>query len=91
MPNLFCPHCHTNVPHGARVCTGCQAEIEYGTPLAAFLIAFLASGFLGWKIGAATYPVLGWILFGVLLAGGWYVSWRIFKDRINFKRIYRTK
>jgi predicted nucleic acid-binding Zn ribbon protein len=27
---LVCPHCHTQVPESASVCTGCGAEIIHG-------------------------------------------------------------
>jgi predicted nucleic acid-binding Zn ribbon protein len=27
---LVCPHCHTQVPESASVCTGCGAEIVHG-------------------------------------------------------------
>jgi len=91
MSTVVCPHCHTNVPHGAKVCTGRQAEVEYGAPAGALLVAIIASGFFGLKAGTATYPVVGWIVFGVLTAGSLYACYRIFKNRINFKRIYKTR
>lgn len=91
MSTVICPHCRTDVPYGARVCTGCQAEAEYGTPPAAILFAILASAFIGWKAGASTHQIVGWIVFIALLIGAIYGCTRIFKDRVNFKRIYRTK
>lgn len=30
MNTLVCPHCHTQVPESASVCTGCGAEIVHG-------------------------------------------------------------
>ena len=30
MKALLCPHCHTTIPDGAGVCTGCSAEIVRG-------------------------------------------------------------
>jgi predicted nucleic acid-binding Zn ribbon protein len=30
MKTLVCPHCHTQVPESASVCTGCGAEIVHG-------------------------------------------------------------
>ena len=32
MEDLSCPFCHKDVPNGAFVCTGCQAEIGYNEP-----------------------------------------------------------
>lgn len=32
MEDLSCPFCHQDVPNGAFVCTGCQAEIDYNKP-----------------------------------------------------------
>ena len=88
---VVCPHCRTNVPHGARVCTGCQAEVEYGTPPAAIVFSFFIAAFLGWWTGSATHPIVGWLVFALALGGAIYGCSQLFKDRINFKRIYRTK
>jgi hypothetical protein len=35
---IKCPHCHTLIPDGARICTGCGAEkvIEPGDPVNVF-------------------------------------------------------
>ena len=30
MKTLVCPHCHTQVPENASVCTGCGAEVVRG-------------------------------------------------------------
>ena len=30
MKTLICPHCHSQVPESASVCTGCGAEIVHG-------------------------------------------------------------
>ena len=30
MSHIICTHCMTTVPHGATLCRGCKAEIEYG-------------------------------------------------------------
>jgi hypothetical protein len=90
MRNVECPHCHSYVPHGAKVCRGCQAGMEYGTPPVVLLFVVLVAGFAAWYVGAATHAVLGWIVFVALLASGVYGSTRVFRDRINFKRLYRT-
>jgi len=36
-----CPHCYNQVPNGASVCTGCQAEISYGVSIGKLFILFL--------------------------------------------------
>lgn len=92
MPTVICPHCHTEVPHGARVCRGCQAEVEYGTPPAALLFVLLVAFFAAWKTGSVLdSSVAGWIVFALLLGGGIYGCLRLFKNRVSFKRIYRTR
>jgi hypothetical protein len=91
MENHVCPHCRTEVPHGANVCTGCQAEIEYGTPNSAFLAVFIAATFLGAWIGANSNSVVGWITFVVILVGGVFGCYKLFANRVDFKRIYKTR
>lgn len=91
MQVVQCPHCYSEVPHGAKVCRGCQAEIEYGAPPVAFLFVFIVSMFAGWFIGAASHSIIGWIVFAGLLVGGIWGCVKLFADRINFKRIYRTR
>ena len=29
MSMMTCPHCHSEIPQGASVCSGCQAKIKY--------------------------------------------------------------
>lgn len=36
---IICPHCRSEIPHGAKVCRGCQAEITYG--ISGFMMGFL--------------------------------------------------
>jgi len=91
MEDVQCPHCYSGVPYGAKVCRGCQAEVEYGVPPAALVFVFLVSMFSAWYVGSVTHSIVGWIIFVGLLAGGIWGAGRLFKDRINFKRIYRTK
>ncbi|MNM62161.1 hypothetical protein D3C81_734840 [compost metagenome] len=91
MQEITCPHCLSDVPYGAKVCRGCQAEIEYGMPPAALLFIFLAAILSAMFIGSATHSIVGWIIFFGVLAGGIWGCAKIFKDRINFKRIYRTR
>jgi hypothetical protein len=90
-PQIKCPHCHTTVPRGATVCTGCQAEVEYGTPgtmIVLLLIAGLFGGYVaGTKFGNST---VGWVAgIGVVLAGGLLFS-KLFAGRTKFIREYKT-
>jgi hypothetical protein len=93
MSDLVCPHCHGNVPHGAKVCRGCQAEIEYGAPPFAFLVLLVISIILGVKTSGAvsdSLSFLGWVVgIGAFISGGMLLK-KQFEDRVNFKRIYRT-
>lgn len=91
MPSVMCPHCHTDGPLGAKACRDCQAEIEYGASPALPLFIVLVAGFLGWKTGVAPHSILGWLAFSGLAGGGLYGCMRVFRDRVNLKRIYRTK
>lgn len=89
MSDLVCPHCYTEVPRGASVCRGCQAEIEYGTPTAAIVAVAIASLFLAIKTVAfipASLSFLPWIVgIGSFIAGGTFCS-KLFKDRVVFSR-----
>jgi hypothetical protein len=87
MNNNVCPHCRTEVPHGASVCTGCQAEVEYGTPFWAFAAVFVVAAILGVAVGGTA----GWIVFAILLAAGLVGCSKVFANRVSFKRIYKTK
>lgn len=89
---LVCPHCHGEVPHGAKVCRGCQAEIEYGTPPFFILVSFIISIFAGFKI--SSWVDNGWVGFfsGILVfifISGFFEI-KIFSKRIKFKRVYKT-
>jgi hypothetical protein len=94
MSDLVCPHCRNNVPRGATVCSGCQAEIEYGAPNAAFLVLLVVSAGLGIKASGVvsdSLSFLGWgVGIGVFIAGAVLIT-NMFGDRVVFKRIYRTK
>ncbi|MGF6642057.1 hypothetical protein P3T17_000176 [Paraburkholderia sp. GAS82] len=92
MSDLICPHCKTTVPHGASVCTGCHAELEYGTPpflLGAILLGAIILGLYvgnGMNGGGLVGTVAGVVAFAALFA--WLN--KAFRDRVVFKRIYRT-
>lgn len=94
MNDLVCPHCRGNVQHGATVCRGCQAEIDYGTPGAAFLILAALSAFLGFKVYFALPNSLSFLAWGVgigLFIAGRAALIRMFEKRVVFNRVYRTR
>ena len=91
MSELLCPHCRSEVPYGAKVCRGCQAEIEYGCPPVLFFILVAACGFLGSKVADFMPTIFGWATFiGGVIAGGIFLS-KVFSERVVFKRLYKTK
>ncbi|MBL1321039.1 MAG: hypothetical protein COA63_008280 [Methylophaga sp.] len=90
MKELKCPHCHETVSIGATVCKGCQAEIEYGTPIFIVLIIFLISVFLGVAASDLGNSYLGWGVGVVVLVSLFVGSEKIFSNRVKFKRIYKT-
>lgn len=94
MKDLMCPHCHGAVPHGAKVCRGCHAEIEYGTPFLLYVALLIASLYLGYKSSNTlpdSFSFLAWAIgIGTFVAGGILFE-KIFKNRISFKREYKTK
>jgi hypothetical protein len=94
MSNLVCPHCRSQVPRGATVCTGCQAEVKYGPANGLFGAALLAGAFVGYKVGHALPDSMsfgGWIA-GLAVFGGLAALIRKFySDRVVFNRVYRTR
>lgn len=58
MSTIQCPHCHTAIPRGATICTGCRGEVVYGIPTEIKKILGIGGG-----LGGA---YLGWILFNSL-------------------------
>ncbi|MFV0662087.1 hypothetical protein [Denitromonas sp.] len=94
MSHLICPHCHGDVSRGAKVCRGCQAEIEYGAPPFAFLVVVAISAVLGFKTSetvSADLSFLGWVIGAGSFVLGAILLTKLFGNRVNFKRIYRTK
>jgi hypothetical protein len=92
MSDMQCPHCHTLVPRGARVCTGCQAEVDYGTPGAAIVALLVGALFLGYQAAQATDSQGFGIALGIaIVAGGGWLFSRMFADRAEFKRVYKTR
>lgn len=94
MEQMQCPHCMGAVPRGAKVCTGCGAEISYGTPKGAIALAILLPIFIATK--AAAYAHAQWQIglpvqigtFVILLCAGLYLCRRVYAKRVNFKRRY---
>ena len=90
---MVCPHCRSEIPHGANVCRGCQAEIKYGTPIffillgvaAPFFFAAWVSKWLG--IGAG---VMEWVVIVPLTLVGWFLffklSQRMYSGKSRFIR-----
>jgi hypothetical protein len=94
MNNLTCPHCHTDVPRGASVCTGCQAELKYGPSKTLVFFSLVLAAIAGVKVATALPPAMsiaGWIV-GITVFGALYMLvTKVYKDRVIFKRIYRTR
>jgi uncharacterized membrane protein HdeD (DUF308 family) len=94
MNEIVCPHCRGSVQHGATVCRGCQAEIEYGVPPVAYLVLAVACAFIGYKLSTIlpnALSFLSWVVGVSAFAGGSFFFVKKFGDRVNFKRIYRTR
>ncbi len=91
---LTCPFCHTEVPNGAVVCRGCQAEIDYSrakeklytTLGCAFFGAIILSITMSRFASSETLMVIGAVVFGAL---GGFCSLKAFKDP-TFNRIKKT-
>jgi hypothetical protein len=94
MSQLECPHCFNQVPWGAKVCRGCQAEVEYGVPAAYGLLSIGLSVFGGYQVSflaPESWPYPGWISGVSILVFMSIIGNKIFKNRSNFKRNYKTK
>ena len=92
MNDMVCPHCRGNVPHGAKVCRGCKAEIDYGAPGGLFLVLAVICVVVGYKTYAAVPDslwYLGWVVGIASFMGGSALLEKIFSKRVKFKRDYR--
>lgn len=86
-----CPHCKAPVPRGATVCTGCQAEVDYGVPkwlfwfnvIAAIVVAAVASAFTQQQLVVVASGGLSYLLAHVASA-------MACRKRVVFVRRYRT-
>ena len=91
---LTCPFCHTEVPNGAVVCRGCQAEIDYSRVKEKFWTiagcaifgVFLSLPFQNRFIRADILMIIGAVVCG---AAGGYLALKTFKDP-TFNRIKKT-
>ena len=88
---IICPHCHNEIPQGASVCRGCQAEVEYGAPGSSYVLALFIAIYLGWFVGNKTMSEIGWAIFIAAFVGGIVLMNKIFKNRIKINRVYRTR
>jgi predicted nucleic acid-binding Zn ribbon protein len=60
---LVCPHCHTQVPENASVCTGCGAEVVRG-------LTRRQRSFVGLLVVAIAILIFGVFLRGYEVANG---------------------
>ena len=64
MKTLVCPHCHTQVPESASVCTGCGAEVVRG-------LTRRQRSFVGLVFVAIAILIFGVFLRGYEVASGY--------------------
>ncbi|EMB9957254.1 hypothetical protein U9665_001396 [Escherichia coli] len=88
---IECPHCKSEIPHGANVCRGCQAEISYGPSGFSYAITLIVPIVLGYFLAKQVDTgLLKWILFFVAaIPSFWFFrKFLILRkaDRINFER-----
>lgn len=94
MSVLICPHCRTQVPRGATVCTGCHAEVKYGPANGLYGAAFLAGAFAGFMVGHGlpeSLSFVGWVVGALVFGGLSYLVNKVWADRVVFHRVYRTR
>lgn len=92
---VTCPHCMNHVPWGARVCRGCHAEIEYGTPRS--VIAFLGIFCLlaGWyaakvfRLYITDSTVVLWTVFGIVFGTLALVCMKFCRRRYAYKTMFK--
>ncbi|MBA0281384.1 hypothetical protein D7Y44_11885 [Stenotrophomonas maltophilia] len=91
MQSITCPHCHTTSNRGVRVCVGCQAEVHYGAPREASIAIVIAAIVCGLFAGTYLQSAVGWVAGAAVLVGGIWSITQLYRDRVEFKRIYRTR
>ncbi|ECH2288237.1 hypothetical protein FOE33_24415 [Salmonella enterica] len=95
---ITCPHCRSEIPHGANVCRGCQAEISYGTSgfmmLVLLICPLVIAAFLSSLLDAVGFSKLPNIKLTIEICAciamwiyGIKWSQRKYKDRIRFERV----
>jgi hypothetical protein len=88
---MKCPHCHTLVPSGATVCTGCQAEVDYGVPRWLFWFNVFSAILIAAMASLLTTSQLMVVCAGaVWYLGAHLASARAFRDRVVFLRRYSS-
>ncbi|SNU80196.1 Uncharacterised protein [Neisseria zoodegmatis] len=86
---ILCEYCHTPVPYRAKVCTGCQAKVSYGTP--AFLIFLLATSPFLIMFMSAKYDIeLGFYLMFPLPIFIGILCKKLFRNNVSFTRYTRS-
>lgn len=87
------PHCFTDVPNGASVCTGCGAELHYGAPPYFYALSIVLALFIGTYLGNTLHggKWFGTISGAVVLAGFAALIKRGFRRRVTFTRHSRTR
>jgi hypothetical protein len=65
--------------------------VEYGPPLILFVIVVAIATLLAVKVGSSTTEALGWLVFIALFIAGANGAYALCKDRVVFRRIYRTR
>lgn len=94
MSDLICPHCRNKVPRGATVCRGCHAELKYGPSNGPFAFAAIASLVVGAEIDKflpSSLSVVGWFVGAACFIGIAGFIKNHYKDRVVFRRVYRTR
>lgn len=97
---ITCPHCLSDIPHGASVCCGCKAEVEYGTPNSVFVYLFLISATIGYFIAYYLHKIIPndvvsytvWIITTIFFCYFFgKKALKYYADKIRFKRAYMYK
>lgn len=89
---MTCPHCHTEVPYGATVCRGCQAEVDYVPPGSVYVGSIIGALIVAWMVSRSLPHVLSPIGCVLAFVGVMYLTLRGIRKRYpRFMRRYRTK
>ncbi|GBQ23068.1 hypothetical protein AA12717_1380 [Gluconacetobacter sacchari DSM 12717] len=89
LPEEKCPFCHTIVPAGATVCTGCHAERVVGIQQDAMkgwgIVAAVGAGVLANHEGTSLLNALGWGLGAMF--GAMVLASVAFRNQITWRRL----